>query len=160
MRRQTNLPKRLSGSSCCGQRGLGKDIFKKIFFLQRTFIRLSCILNFSLGWHGAFHVCVASEEWTLHRFWLGSSGALMFVCSLLIGGEWAYVAALQWEGSWVLPAPWGQAMIHSQLSAVSRLLRHRSGARWILISCACRTFNYKAGNRCYSRHIHHSHKKE
>lgn len=37
---------------------------------------------------------------------------------------------------------------------------HRSGARWILISCACRTFNYKAGNRCYSQHIWHSHKNE
>lgn len=156
MRRQPNLPKRLSVSSCCGQRGLGKDIF----FVQISHSALLDSVFLSRQTCSAFHVCVAAEEWTLHRFWLGSSGALMFVCSLLVGGEWAYVAALQWEGSWVLPAPWGQAMIHSQLSAVSRLLRHRSGARWILISCACRTFNYKAGNRCYSQHIRHSHKNE
>ncbi len=148
MRRQPNLSKRLSGSLGCEKRWLlGKvqDFCPALLdsvFLSRQTRHLSCL-------RGSWGVNSSSVLTELFR------GADVCLLSSRRGGC-AYVAALQREGSWVLPAPWGQAMIHSQLSAVSRLLRHRSGARWILIYSASRTI-YKAGDSCYSHHIRHSH---
>ncbi len=142
-----NLSKRLSGSLGCEKRLLGKvedfcPALPDSVYLSRQTRRLSCL-------RGGWRVNSSSVLTELFR------GADVCLLSSHRGGC-AYVAALQREGSWVLPVPWGQAMIHSQLSAVSRLLRHRSGARWILIYSASRTINYKAGDSCYSHHIWHS----
>ncbi len=142
-----NLSKRLSGSLGCEKRLVGKV---EDFCPALPDSCLSVSANtapFMPAWRLKSELLIGSD-WALQGRWC--------LFALFSSGGCAYVAALQREGSWVLPVPWGQAMIHSQLSAVSRLLRHRSGARWILIYSASRTINYKAGDSCYSHHIWHS----